>query len=73
MNISTLSRILHLPISIQETKILNLNRVNQLIFVLVKYGVLFEVRTEFLNIYSDKLRLQRVNVISRYESTSLYW
>jgi hypothetical protein len=29
--------------------ILNLNSVNQLIFVMVKYGVLFEVRTEFLN------------------------
>jgi hypothetical protein len=28
---------------------LNLNNVNQLIFVMVKYGVLFEVRTEFLN------------------------
>jgi hypothetical protein len=26
---------------------LNLNSVNQLIFVMVKYGVLFEVRTEF--------------------------
>jgi hypothetical protein len=28
---------------------LNLNSVNRLIFVMVKYGVLFEVRTEFLN------------------------
>jgi hypothetical protein len=28
---------------------LNLNSVNQLIFVLMKYGVVFEVRTEFLN------------------------
>jgi hypothetical protein len=27
-----------------------LNNVNQLIFVMVKCGVLFEVRTEFLNI-----------------------
>jgi hypothetical protein len=26
-----------------------LNVINQLIFVMVKYGVLFEVRTEFLN------------------------
>jgi hypothetical protein len=26
-----------------------LNSVNQLIFIIVKYGVLFEVRTEFLN------------------------
>jgi hypothetical protein len=28
---------------------LNLNSVNQLISVMVKCGVLFEVRTEFLN------------------------
>jgi hypothetical protein len=28
---------------------LNLNSVNQLIFIMVKCGVLFEVRTEFLN------------------------
>jgi hypothetical protein len=28
---------------------LNLNSINQLIFVMVKCGVLFEVRTEFLN------------------------
>jgi hypothetical protein len=28
---------------------LNLNSVNRLIFVMVKCGVLFEVRTEFLN------------------------
>jgi hypothetical protein len=27
-----------------------LNSINQLIFVMVKCGVLFEVRTEFLNI-----------------------
>jgi hypothetical protein len=30
--------------------IISLNSINQLIFVMVKYGVLFEVRTEFLNI-----------------------
>jgi hypothetical protein len=29
--------------------ILAVNSVNQLIFVMVKYGVLFEVRTGFLN------------------------
>jgi hypothetical protein len=29
--------------------VLNLNSVNQLIFVMVKCGVLFEVRTGFLN------------------------
>jgi hypothetical protein len=29
--------------------LLNLNSVNQLIFIMVKCGVLFEVRTEFLN------------------------
>jgi hypothetical protein len=32
------------------TAIISLNSVNQLIVVMVKYGVLFEVRTEFLNI-----------------------
>jgi hypothetical protein len=32
-----------------DFKGLNLNSVNQLIFVMVKCGVLFEVRTEFLN------------------------
>jgi hypothetical protein len=31
-------------------KIISLNSVNQLIFVMVKCGVLFKVRTEFLNI-----------------------
>jgi hypothetical protein len=30
--------------------IISLNSINQLIVVMVKYGVLFEVRTEFLNI-----------------------
>jgi hypothetical protein len=28
----------------------SLNSINQLIFVMVKWGVLFEVRTEFFNI-----------------------
>jgi hypothetical protein len=32
-----------------QTAIIYLNSVNQLIFVMVKYGVLFEVRTGFLN------------------------
>jgi D-alanyl-lipoteichoic acid acyltransferase DltB (MBOAT superfamily) len=32
-----------------QTAIISLNSVNQLIFVMVKCGVLFEVRTEFLN------------------------
>jgi hypothetical protein len=31
------------------TAIISLNGINQLIFVMVKCGVLFEVRTEFLN------------------------
>jgi hypothetical protein len=31
------------------TAIISLNSVNQLILVMVKCGVLFEVRTEFLN------------------------
>jgi hypothetical protein len=32
-----------------QTAIIYLNSVNKLIFVMVKCGVLFEVRTEFLN------------------------
>jgi ABC-type transport system involved in cytochrome bd biosynthesis fused ATPase/permease subunit len=32
-----------------KTGVIFLNSVNQLIFVMVKCGVLFEVRTEFLN------------------------
>jgi hypothetical protein len=32
-----------------KSYIISLNSVNQLIFVMVKCGVLFEVRTEFLN------------------------
>jgi hypothetical protein len=32
-----------------QSLIVYLNSVNQLIFVMVKCGVLFEVRTEFLN------------------------
>jgi hypothetical protein len=36
------------------TVIISLNSINQLIFVMVKCGVLFEVRTEFLhNIYTS--------------------
>jgi hypothetical protein len=34
---------------LQTIPIISLNSVNQLIFVMVKCGVLFEVRTEFLN------------------------
>jgi hypothetical protein len=36
-------------VGLQLKGTLNLNSVNQLIFVIVKCGVLFEVRTEFLN------------------------
>jgi hypothetical protein len=32
------------------TAIISLNNINQLIFVMVKYSVLFEVRTGFLNV-----------------------
>jgi hypothetical protein len=33
-----------------HTAIISLNSVNQLIFVMVKCGVFFEVRTDFLNV-----------------------
>jgi hypothetical protein len=36
------------PMILAVTAIISLNSVNQLIFVMVKGGVLFEVRTEFL-------------------------
>jgi D-alanyl-lipoteichoic acid acyltransferase DltB (MBOAT superfamily) len=34
----------------QETAIISLNRINQLIFVMVEFCVFFAVRAEFLNI-----------------------
>jgi hypothetical protein len=40
---------IEVPSSVLLTRRLNLNSVNQLISVMVKCGVLFEVRTEFLN------------------------
>jgi hypothetical protein len=43
--------------------IISLNSVNQLIVVMVKFDVLFEVRTEFLNNIYDELQLQRVNAV----------
>jgi hypothetical protein len=42
-----------------------LNSVNKLIVVMVKCGVLFEVRTEFLKYYLDELRFQRVKLKQR--------
>jgi hypothetical protein len=40
---------MYLVRSLLLTVIISLNSVNQLIFLMVKCGVLFEVRTEFLN------------------------
>jgi hypothetical protein len=40
---------------------LNLNSFNQLIFVMVKYGVLFEVRTGFLNIIYTSFGFKGLN------------
>jgi hypothetical protein len=42
--------------------ITSLNSVNQLIFVMVKCGVLFEVRTEFLNIIYTSFGFKGLNV-----------
>jgi hypothetical protein len=39
-----------------------LKQCNYLIFLMVKCGVLFEVRTEFLK-YLDELRLQKINTL----------
>jgi hypothetical protein len=33
-----------------KTAIISLNSVNTFIFVMVKYGILFEVQTKFLNV-----------------------
>jgi hypothetical protein len=41
--------------------ITSLNSVNQMIFVMVKSCVLFEVRTEFINT-SDELLLEKVKI-----------
>jgi hypothetical protein len=44
--------------------ILNLNGVNQLIFVMVKCDVLFEVRTGFLNIIQTSFGFKGLNLNS---------
>jgi hypothetical protein len=49
--------------------IISLNRVNQLIFVMVKGGVLFEVRTGFLytvhiNFQSSAVRLRSISLLA---------
>jgi hypothetical protein len=43
------------------TVIISLNSINQLIFVMVKTGVPFEVRTEFLNIIYTGFGLKALN------------
>jgi hypothetical protein len=43
--------------------IIYLNSINQLIFIMVKCCVFFEVRTEFVNDIRHKLRFQRVSLI----------
>jgi hypothetical protein len=58
-------RIYGFCIIVSVKRVISLNNINQLIFVMVKCGVLFEVRTEFLNYYIDELRIQRVNVFKR--------
>jgi len=43
--------------------IVSLNSVNQLIFVMVKCGVLFEVRTEFLNVILTSFGFKGLNSV----------
>jgi hypothetical protein len=43
--------------------IIYLNSINQLIFIMVKCCVFFEVRTEFVNDIRHKLRFQRASLI----------
>jgi hypothetical protein len=45
-----------------QTAVIYLNSINQLIFVMVKCGVLFEVRTEFLNIISTSFGFKGLNL-----------
>jgi hypothetical protein len=42
--------------------IISLNGVNQMSFVMVKYGVLFEIRTDFLNIIQTSFGFKRVYI-----------
>jgi hypothetical protein len=44
-------------ISSLQTAIISLNSVNHLIFVMVKWGVFFAVRTELLNIFDFEVYL----------------
>jgi hypothetical protein len=43
--------------------ITSLNSVNQLIFVMVKCGVLFEVRTEFSNIIQTSFSFKGLSIL----------
>jgi hypothetical protein len=51
--------------------ILRINNINQLIIVMVKCGVLFEVRTEFLNIICINNVLQSHWVVTEVAVTGL--
>jgi hypothetical protein len=44
------------------TAIISLNSIKQLIFVMVEYGVLFELRTESLNIIWTSFGFKRLKV-----------
>jgi hypothetical protein len=46
-----------------QTAIISLNSINQLIFVMVTGCVLFEVRTEFLNIICTSFGLEGLNLM----------
>jgi hypothetical protein len=52
------------PRTLSSTRLLNLNTVNQLIVVMVKYGVLFEVRTGFLNIIQTSFGFKGLTTLS---------
>jgi hypothetical protein len=52
--------------------IISLNGDNQLIFVMVKCGVLFEVRTEFLNIISTSFGFKGLNTSLKMGSDRNY-
>jgi hypothetical protein len=49
-----------------DSRFISLNDINQLIFVMVKCGVLFEVRTEFLSIIKTSLGFKGLTQLHLY-------
>jgi hypothetical protein len=52
-----------------QTAIISLNRVNQLIFLMAKSGVLFEVRSEFLNVIYASFGFKGLSIYTQKKYT----